>query len=444
MVKLAKWIYGRLKSGRVFASGLQKSRERMKRLYPGEDWQEHLEQYYTETIVLVLKIGAVGCLILVTGFLYGLSVQNEELKALMRNSYGEGAEQIEVEVQGQGGFTARHSLEVREREFTEEEVKLLYERICLELGQIMQGENASLAEVEQNLYFPEEVSEYPFWITWESSDTSVISDEGEILRQYRKEPVNVTVTATLEYGFFEAIHSWEITVLPGLWTEEEIWKYHVERALQESDEKSLFDEQWLLPEEVNGQALAWEAAQENFTAELAGLFGIGILLVVWGRNNDLQRKLKQRDLLLEEEYSTVVTKMTLYLGAGMTVKSAWKKTADIQIKRNPKSAAAQEMLLALREMNSGIYENQCYENFGLRCGRQEYVKLGSLLSQNLRKGNSELLLRLREEALLAGENKKHLVRRRGEEASTKLIGPMVLLLGISLVLIMVPAFSGIG
>ena len=161
------------------------------------------------------------------------------------------------------------------------------------------------------------------------------------------------------------------------------------------------------------------------------------------RFQGIREKVAERDAGLEAEYSTLVTKLTLYLGAGVSIKRAWLSTAAGQWS-GKHSYVREEMRLICRELESGVYEDQCYEAFGWRCGRQEYIKLGALLSQNLKKGNSALLQCLRQEAKLAQEQQKHIVRRKGEEASAKLLGPMILLLGMILIVIMVPAFQNIG
>ena len=68
------------------------------------------------------------------------------------------------------------------------------------------------------------------------------------------------------------------------------------------------------------------------------------------------------------------------------------------------------------------------------------MKLGTLLSQNIRKGNKDLLLKLRQEAAVALEERKNRARKAGEEAGTKLLLPMMMMLCIVMVLIMIPAY----
>ncbi len=53
-----------------------------------------------------------------------------------------------------------------------------------------------------------------------------------------------------------------------------------------------------------------------------------------------------------------------------------------------------------------------------------------------------LLERLREEADRAAEQRLQKSRKLGEEAGTKMLIPMVMMLGVIMVMIMIPAFSG--
>lgn len=82
------------------------------------------------------------------------------------------------------------------------------------------------------------------------------------------------------------------------------------------------------------------------------------------------------------------------------------------------------------------------EKFGSRCGLRSYTRLCSLLVQNLRKGNAELLARLQEEADAAMELRKDTARKLGEEAGTKLLVPMIMMLIVVMMMITIPAYLG--
>ena len=70
----------------------------------------------------------------------------------------------------------------------------------------------------------------------------------------------------------------------------------------------------------------------------------------------------------------------------------------------------------------------------------EYIRLGTVLSQNLRKGTKGLNTMLEQEAAASFTERKNTARKLGEKAGTKLLFPMLLMLGIVLVILMVPAF----
>lgn len=156
---------------------------------------------------------------------------------------------------------------------------------------------------------------------------------------------------------------------------------------------------------------------------------------------ELEKKRSQMTL----DYPEIVSKLTLLLGAGMTVKRAWKKIAEDYSAKKGKSVryAYEEMCVTCHEMDSGMAESESYERFGRRCGTQEYLKLGALLSQNLRKGTKGLGDMLRAEARQAFEDRKARAKRLGEEAGTKLLMPMFLMLAIVLIIVIVPAFLSV-
>ena len=130
----------------------------------------------------------------------------------------------------------------------------------------------------------------------------------------------------------------------------------------------------------------------------------------------------------------------------MTIRGAFQKMAgDYTEKRKEGGAlspAYEELLYTCRELYSGASEGAAYEHFGRRTGLQEYIRLCTLLTQNLKRGNSMLLERLREEADRAAEQRLQQSRKLGEEAGTKLLIPMVMMLAVIMVMIMLPAFSG--
>ena len=69
------------------------------------------------------------------------------------------------------------------------------------------------------------------------------------------------------------------------------------------------------------------------------------------------------------------------------------------------------------------------------------MKFAGLLEQNRKMGVGNMQSILDMEMIEAWEERKNLARRMGEEASTKLLLPLILMLGIVMVIIMVPALT---
>ena len=63
-----------------------------------------------------------------------------------------------------------------------------------------------------------------------------------------------------------------------------------------------------------------------------------------------------------------------------------------------------------------------------------------MLFRSLKKGNQSILELLEREAVSAGEERLRRARIQGEEASAKLLLPMILQLLVVFIILMVPAF----
>ena len=84
------------------------------------------------------------------------------------------------------------------------------------------------------------------------------------------------------------------------------------------------------------------------------------------------------------------------------------------------------------------------QEFGRNCGLIQYMKLVSLLEQNRKNGSRNLKERLKLEMAEAFEQRKHQARRMGEEAGTKLLLPLFMLLTVVMIVTAVPALIEFG
>ena len=144
------------------------------------------------------------------------------------------------------------------------------------------------------------------------------------------------------------------------------------------------------------------------------------------------------------DYPNIVNKLVLFLNAGMSMRGAITKIAldyrDSLKKGNETRWGFEEILAVYNEMNLGISEYDAYRNMGRRCSVSKYKTLSTLLLQNLMRGSRELIDILEREASDAFEERKKKARILGEEAGTKLLFPMIIMLGLILMILIIPAF----
>jgi len=159
------------------------------------------------------------------------------------------------------------------------------------------------------------------------------------------------------------------------------------------------------------------------------------------RKRTAEKERKEQMLL---DYSDVVSKLLILLGSGMTLKQAWNRiSAQYSDKRKKKETDKryiyEEMLTTNHAMLDGESERSAYQKFGERTDLAVYQRLMRILLQNLQTGSRGLCQLLAQESESAMEERKALARKLGEEAGTKMLLPLMLMLGIVIAIIMVPA-----
>lgn len=370
---------------------------------------------------------------------------------IQRNAYGQGSRTEELEI-ALGGEKEKFPVEipVAEQQYSAEEVKELFRKVTDRMEKLILGENKSLNRVEYNMNLLTEIPDEPVSVSWELDRYDVMNVRGELQKDALKEEGTlVTLSAVLTYDSDEekqALYQCTANICPKALGEEERNRNLAEEEIKKQEEDSRTKKSFRLPGHLLGKEAAYYRKMDGRGLVLiimAVLVGI-LLYALEIQNKGKEREERKRQMLLD--YPEIVNKMTLFLGAGMTAKRAWKKVTEdyeYQKKIRGERYAYEEMKRACYEMESGITEAESYENFGKRCDVQVYARFGALLSQNLRKGTKGLTQILRLESIQAFEERKARAKRTGEEAGTKLLLPMFLMLAVVLVIVIVPAFLSV-
>jgi Flp pilus assembly protein TadB len=218
-----------------------------------------------------------------------------------------------------------------------------------------------------------------------------------------------------------------------------MWE-QVKAELEETIQENIYEQEFDLPSKVQGMNIQ-TAVSEVHTWLVFLLLGVGgaALLVVRQRSR-LQEQMKQRKQLLLQEYPYFMNQILLYTSAGTTVLGAIERMLhQYENVRKTEQPLYQELLRLKNEIHTGVFQEQAYFNFGRRIGLLPYIKASSLFAQQIRKGGGGIEEQLEFEEHDAFEKRKELARKAGEEAGTKLLFPMILLMILSMVLVMYPA-----
>ena len=162
-----------------------------------------------------------------------------------------------------------------------------------------------------------------------------------------------------------------------------------------------------------------------------------VVLLVRYLEKDINDKLEERREELLLDLPQVLSKMALLINSGMVMREAW-----VKVSQTGERALYQEMRIASGEMANGASDLEAFRNFADRCSVRSIRKVTSTLIQNMQKGNQELSYFLEEMSREMWEEKKNLVRQKGETAGTKLLLPIAMIFGGILMLILVPVFIG--
>lgn len=391
----------------------------------------------------------VGSLLLYVGLTFFSKGESEIVgNRLERGGYGDGSSVYEVEVDGLLEEPVDLTVEVGPRIYTEQEAERVFEEIMEGMEEKIRGKNPSLMEVREDLKLPSRWEDSGVRLLWYSEDPEWISATGKIEKTV-EEPKNVQLQVHMSAGKYQAEYLIFLRLMPVIQTDEEALKAGLIKEIA-SREENAQSEPWMeLPETYEGRSLTYRKKEENLYAVIP-ILGVVMAVLLFSQESAEQKKkekLREKELLMD--YAELVSKLMVLIGAGLTVRSAWERMvrdyeSALDGKRIKRRVAYEEMRQTSFEIANGISESVAFREFGRRCGVQQYLKLSSLLEQNRRSGMKNLRAILTAEMEDAFEARKNLARTMGEEAGTKLLAPLFMMLGIVMVMIMVPAMISMG
>ena len=257
-------------------------------------------------------------------------------------------------------------------------------------------------------------------------------------RALREETVIVLLTVEVSYRTYTIEHSFPVSVVKDMRRKDAIER--VEDALFQLEQETRTDEALVLPEQLGEVGISLQK-QEHGQAMTWVIFGIVLAaaLPVWLYAKWKEER-KKRNNVLMEQYPSFVNRLWLLLGSGMTVQTGIRQ---ILSEMEKDWLLRRELEYAMHQLDTGSEESWVYEQLGRRLELPEYYQLLQHISQYIRMGTKDLRNLMEQEMQQALEKRRELAKKKGEEASTKLLFPMILLLVLVMVMIVYPAWVGL-
>lgn len=324
--------------------------------------------------------------LLLTILVFFLGLQDVVLKEgfrLPRSGYGGSKQYITLEVSGLTEDTSVPlDITVSPKRYTEEEANAVFREIYDQLEELVVAEGESFANLQHDLRLMTKLPKYGVQLSWdfypeldpalaagsvpqdtdaaaetagegemplgddasaetlaegeaatEDADTTAIAmaEQREAARAYYRKYRHLMDSdgtlhnetlppGTVVTGYLSLIMSTDI--VPRALSRYESLLLQLQQAITTEDEGSLGENMLSLPTEIDGQRIYY-SEHEDRSYLLLPLLGVIAAMAIYMRQGQARRtEKKQREVLLMLDYSELVSKLMVYIGAGLTVRNA--------------------------------------------------------------------------------------------------------------------------
>lgn len=438
MKKIVEKIYRWLKDRGLLRP--DRMRRQMKQLNYRSTAQleEAIDACYIRRIRMVCVVGLVT--LLVSLIAVWMDCADEKGLVIERNGYGEETGQYDLVYKGEGGETEAFDVEVASVQYSPEEREQAFQESFSYLESNMLGDNPSMLEIREKLELKKTVPWEGITVSWSSDNYELIDSKGIVHNEEISDKQKVCLELKLQYEDYEECRSYELWVVPRLYTEEEQRLRSVQRAVEERLKENPYEQEVVIPDRVTGGQIQ-ETGHRMPVCVILLIVGGSTCGLLWMRPKEvLGKQVKKRKQTLLREYPNLVNQLLLYIGAGTTIKGAFERMLRrYEQKGETTGCLYQELKYMWNDMKLGCSQEQAYINMGRRIGLLPYMKFTTLLVQQIQKGSGGITLLLEQEEHMAFEQRKQQARKNGEEVGTKLLFPMILLMIISMIIVAGPA-----
>lgn len=409
---------------------------------------------YVEKIIEIIKeekrlfisLSLAGISFLMIGVL--LDIFGSGNFTIERNQPGSGSGSQDVILKNHGEGQS-YELEIAEKRYNDEELEQVFADGFSYVEKKLLAGNASFEEIRENVELVWNIPDSALYVSWEFEDESLLDMEGIVYNddftdERKVNHIKATISYEDEEREIKRSKVYTLVICPKLRSAKQmkmhaVWKKILSLEAQTRNQKDV-----TIPGRIDGTKIKKKGAKNPFLLVGGLCFFVSVLWIF--------RRLEEEKIMLEERqkeakllYPDIIWQFVLLLEAGHTVPMAWKKIVEDYNKRKEgmppaKRYVFEQMANGARAMELGVSYEQVFHEFAKTMRQKSYAKLMTLFSQNITKGSKNMLDILKEEESQAFFERCEEAKRQGEEADTKLLLPMGLMLLNILLLLMVPAY----
>lgn len=384
-------------------------------------------------------IGIAFGLILLVALFQDFSSKNIQSDGtIARESFGGKEKSVSLVLDAEGLLEEySYDLKIEPEKVTSEQADLYFE-------EARETIDADFLNIEESVPLKETYVNGLVEAEWSFQPYGYITADGMILQEeVPKEGIVVSSEVTLYCGEYETVYRFPFLLKKKKLSEEEAILEKISLWMDEQMSKE-GSESLQLPEEIDGVKLDWSEKKDFLFLKVLFIEGIALLGIFIGKQKAKEKEEILRKQRLEEDYPDIVNQLTVLLSAGVTIRQAWEKIAMQYKEKRAKQMVVErevyeEILFMHRQILEGEKERRAYENFAERVQLMSYRRLMRLLLNNLEKGTKDLCVLLEEESRQAYGQRIWVAKTKGEEASTKMLAPLMLMMVLVMAIVLLPA-----
>lgn len=434
-------------------------KDKIKKIHICDNWEISIKKHYYKKIsVIIFVIVSVNILIL-------FILQTKDNEAILINNqyinrpkYGERSKKVNLNVEFKDSSgkknTSNVDICVEPNRLSEKEECELIRNVKEYIRKNAIGNNRKYGEIKEKLNL---ITSYKMdsniKISWSLDEQGLISSDGDIVyssanKEKLKQGIDIVLIAKIKYFQHEYEYPLYMTILQKEDTKDNVFLNRLNENINDLNSKYNKDGVLVLPEKIDNMDISYRETEVDTkfnNCVMVIIIGVIIIYVICkAMVKDLDAEIDRKNTTLLMYYGEIINKIQLLICAGLNITSAWKKICEDYLNEKERigkfNYAYEEMVYTYRRIDMGISPREAFREFGKRIGLSQYIKISSLIVQNMNIGAEGFIDALEIEGRNRQNESKELYIRQGEKLGIKLLLPMMIMMLITMVIVVVPAF----